>query len=776
MDSDDNQTTGTGSGPDGPVSADTARADAAAAAAAAAEQAEPAPASRSSSPLEVRLLAVTAAARFHGAELDREDLRIPAGTTPPPAALVEWVRSAGLWARATRLNWRNLVKLQSSGPVVLLLNDGSAALMVRTDANRNIVWLRNPAATIDEDGVAVDELRLSQVWSGETILIRAQRSIAEENEPFSFAWIGRLVWLEKRTLRDVAIASVVLSILAILPPLLVMVVIDKVITYQSLNTLTMIALILALAAIYETYLGYARRQLIQIVATKLDAKLSLHIFRRLLGLPIDYFERTQTGAVMYQIGQTTKIRDFITGKLLSTMLDLITLMVLLPVLFWLNVTLTWMVIACAGLIALVIAVFLKPIRRVYNRWMAAEILKNTTLVETVHGIRTVKSLALEPQQRDMWDRRSAEAATWRRALGDMSNWPQTIVTPIEVFMQRGVLLVGCYIGLSDPNGSAVALGGLIAFMMLSNRISSPLVQLARLLEDLEETRGAVGMVANVLNNRPETTTPGAGLRPRFEGAITFNKVDFAYPGSRQKALEDVSFSIPAGTILGLVGRSGSGKSTITRLLQGINREYEGQIKIDTSDLREINLSHLRRSFGVVLQDNFLFRGAIKDNIIAGRPGLTLTDAVRAARLAGAEEFIERLPQGYETVVEEGSPNLSGGQKQRLAIARALIHDPRILILDEATSALDPESEALVNANINRIAYGRTMVIVSHRLSSLTECDQILVLERGKVADIGPHLELVERCPVYRQLWLQQNRHLDTHRQSNTPKPVLAPGD
>jgi len=227
--------------------------------------------------------------------------------------------------------------------------------------------------------------------------------------------------------------------------------------------------------------------------------------------------------------------------------------------------------------------------------------------------------------------------------------------------------------------------------------------------------------------------------------------------------------------MGLVGRSGSGKSTITRLLQGINREYEGQIKIDTSDLREINLAHLRRSFGVVLQDNFLFRGPIKDNIIAGRPGLTLTDAVRAARLAGAEEFIERLPQGYETIVEEGSPNLSGGQKQRLAIARALIHDPRILILDEATSALDPESEALVNANINRIAYGRTMVIVSHRLSSLTECDQILVLEQGKVADIGPHLELVERCPVYRQLWLQQNRHLDIHRQSS-PKPVLAPGD
>ena len=232
------------------------------------------------------------------------------------------------------------------------------------------------------------------------------------------------------------------------------------------------------------------------------------------------------------------------------------------------------------------------------------------------------------------------------------------------------------------------------------------------------------------------------------------------------ALNGVTFSIPAGTMLGIVGRSGSGKSTITRLLQGINRDYSGFLKLDGSDLREINLRHLRQSFGVVLQDNFLFRGSIRDNIIAGRPGLTLADAVHAARLAGAEEFIERLPNGYETYIEEGSPNLSGGQRQRIAIARALIHDPRVVILDEATSALDPESEAVVNANLLRIARGRTMVIVSHRLSSLVDCDQILVMEQGKVVDIGPHEELVERCLIYRQLWNQQNRHTERKKKGS----------
>jgi ATP-binding cassette subfamily B protein len=286
------------------------------------------------------------------------------------------------------------------------------------------------------------------------------------------------------------------------------------------------------------------------------------------------------------------------------------------------------------------------------------------------------------------------------------------------------------------------------------------------VEDYEEVGAAIGEAGAVLNHPMETDAPSGGLRPRLDGAIAFDNVTFTYGGTKTPALNGVSFSIPAGTMLGIVGRSGSGKSTITRLLQGINRDYSGFLKLDGSDLREINLRHLRQSFGVVLQENFLFRGSIRDNIIAGRPGLTLADAVHASRLAGAEEFIERLPNGYETYIEEGSPNLSGGQRQRIAIARALIHDPRVVILDEATSALDPESEAVVNANLLRIARGRTMVIVSHRLSSLVDCDQILVMEQGKVVDIGPHEVLVERCLTYRQLWNQQNRHTERRKKGS----------
>jgi len=709
---------------------------------------------------ELRLLAVLAAARFHGIELDRGAFRREVGeAVPSPASLVRWLRDGGLVAKAVRIGWRQLFRLQGphAGPVTLLLRDGTAGLLVGADAARDVVWVLDPRQPGVESAVAVDRLRLAQVWDGEALLVRRARAEAEDDKPFTLGWLLRAVGHERRLMRDVGIASLTMSMLAIIPPLLVMSVVDRVVGHRSVSTLVLLSTILLIAAVYETLLGYARRELIQVISARLDSKLNLHMFARLLALPLDYFERNQAGQTTYRLMQIWKVRDFITGKLLGTFLDTLTLVFLLPFLFWMDATLAWLVLAAAGCIALIIVGFIRPIGRLMVRVQAAEAAKGSVLVETVQGVKTVKSLALEPQRKADWDEKVAHAGTLRLQVGRLANWPQTLITPLERFIDRGVLMVGAYLALQDNSG--IAVGGLIAFMLLGARVTQPLVGLARLMEDLTDARASVGEVGSVLNQKPEQAGSG-GLRPKFEGAISFEELSFTYPTGKMPALDDVSFSVPAGTMLGVVGRSGSGKSTLTRLLQGINREYSGFLKIDGAELREINLVHLRRSFGVVLQENFLFRGTVRDNITAGRPGLTLEDAVRAARLAGAEEFIERLPLGYNTWIEEGSANLSGGQRQRLAIARALIADPRLMILDEATSALDPESEALVNANITRIAKGRTMVIVSHRLSSLVECDKILVMDKGRVMDIAPHKVLLERCAIYRALWLQQNRHLD----------------
>jgi ATP-binding cassette subfamily B protein len=710
-------------------------------------------------PVHGRLQAMIRAARYHGVELDPNEFHHQDRGAPSAAALSLWAQNANLWSRAVRIRWRHLLRFQDSGPVVLLLLDGSACLLTGANPEQHVVYLSDAAAPAGTAPIAVDELRISQVWAGEAVLLRAVRGHVASDAPFNFRWLSELVLQERRVLRDVALASLTISILTIFPPLLVMTTVNKVLQFHSISTLVLLSSILFVTVVYETLLGYARRIITAVVGARLDTKLNLHVFNRLLRLPLDYFERHPAGETMYRITQIHRVREFLTGRLLTTFLDLITLCVLLPFLFYLNATLAWLVLVCAVAITLIILAYLKPMRVMYARVSASETWKSATLGESIQGIKTVKALAIEPQRRAQWDERIAEAGKWRLAFARLANWPQTLVHPIERFMILGVMLLGAYMAMSDPSGYMV--GGLFAFMMLSQRVAQPLVGLAKLVQDFEEVGAAVGEAGSVLNRPLEVEAASGGIRPTFVGAIAFEDVTFAYLGTKMPAIDRVSFSVPAGTMLGVVGRSGSGKSTITRLLQGINRDYSGFIKLDGADLREINLRHLRQSFGVVLQDNFLFRGSIRDNIIAGRPGLTLADVIQASRLAGAEEFIERMPNGYESYIEEDSPNLSGGQRQRLAIARALIHDPRILILDEATSALDPESEAVVSANLLRIAQGRTMVIVSHRLSSLTECDQTLVLDQGRVIDLAPHAVLLERCAIYRQLWAQQNRHLDS---------------
>jgi ATP-binding cassette subfamily B protein len=298
--------------------------------------------------------------------------------------------------------------------------------------------------------------------------------------------------------------------------------------------------------------------------------------------------------------------------------------------------------------------------------------------------------------------------------------------------------------------------------------------MARLVNQYDEARIAVAVVGQLVNQPAEEGRSDHGVRTAINGHIEFNKVTFKYSGAANPALDDVSFDVAKGTTLGIMGRSGSGKTTITRLLQRLHSDYGGLIKIDGIDVREYDIDHLRRSLGVVLQDNFLFSGTIRENITAGKIDATFDEVVRAARLAGAEEFIERLPRGYETYIYEGSPNLSGGQRQRLAIARALIVDPKILILDEATSALDADSEAIVNANISRIASGRTLIIISHRLSSLVAANAILVLEQGAVQDIGRHEELLERCDIYNNLWHQQTSHVASLNARQGKPPLRFP--
>jgi subfamily B ATP-binding cassette protein HlyB/CyaB len=308
-------------------------------------------------------------------------------------------------------------------------------------------------------------------------------------------------------------------------------------------------------------------------------------------------------------------------------------------------------------------------------------------------------------------------------------------------------------------GGHLSIGALVAFNMLSGRVSGPLVQIVALINEYQETALSVKMLGTVMDHPPERDASFKGAQPVITGEMEFDNVLFRYPGAANPALDRVSFRFEEGQMIGIVGRSGSGKTTVTRLIQGIHAPQEGMIRLNGHDIRQLDLGHLRRSVGVVLQDNFLFRGTIRENIAASKPDAPLSEVVEAARLAGAEEFIDRLPLSYDTFIEEGASNLSGGQRQRIGTARALLMKPRLLIFDEATSALDPESEAIVQKNLSEIARGRTMIIVSHRLSSLVTSDAILVLDQGRVVDFAPHPILLERCSIYAHLWQQQTHHI-----------------
>jgi ATP-binding cassette subfamily B protein len=720
------------------------------------------------------LRALAAVASRLGLDVSVDQLRrrfaLPPGEPDTPT-LVALARELGLEAQALRMTFQELPRVARALPAILRAKDGGALILeeARTDpAKGTVVVIRDPSST-DDVVLAIDELHLAEVWEGEAILIKRRYSTTDEQRPFGMGWLVGQVLKERKLFNEIVIAAFISTVFAIAPPFIFRIVLDRVLVENDYPTLNVVAGAILILLVFETILTYVRRIMTQVVTTRIDGRLSLYIVEKLLKLPMEYFERTPTGRIVTNLAQVWQIRYFMTGQLFGAFLDVVPLIGLIPVMLIIEWHLALIAFALGAIIFLIVMVFLKPMQRLYVKVVLAEQAKGSHLNETIYGIRTVKSLALEGRRRREWDRRVADAVSARNALGLMANYPETLALPFQRLIYSGCLVVGAYMVLANYNtgtaitqatlASTITPGQLVAFAMLSMRLAAPLIMLAGLQRDLAEVGGAVRQVAQVVNAAQEEIRPN-GLRLPIKGEVSFKDVRFRYSPGAPYALEEVSFTVPAGSMLGIMGRSGSGKTTVTRLLQCLNSTYEGIIKIDGMDLREIDLMHLRTHIGVVPQENFLFSGTIRENIAMAKPDASFSDVVRAAQLSGAEEFIERLPRGYDTEIQEGGSNLSGGQRQRLALARALLIDPPVLILDEATSALDAESEAIVNANLKRMAKGRTVLSISHRLSMLVESDAILVLEQGKVYDIGTHEELLRRCDIYKHMWYQQNRHLD----------------
>ena len=722
---------------------------------------------RSEEVIASSLRALAAVASRLGLDVSAEQMRrrfaLPAGEPDTPT-LLALARELGLEAEALHMTFQELPRLARALPAILRAKDGGALILEEAHsdpAKGTVAVIRDPSST-DDVVLAIDELHLAEVWEGEAILVKRTHSATDEQQPFGVAWLFGQVLRERKLFKHIAIAAFISTIFAIAPPFIFRIVIDRVLVNNSYSTLNVVVGALVLLLFFESILGFTRRVVTQVVATRIDGRISLYILDKVLKLPMEYFERTPTGRILTNLQQVHQIRAFLNGQVFGAFLDAVPLIGLMPVMLIIEWHLALIAFTLGGIIFVIVMIFLKPMRRLYQKVVLAEQAKGSHLTETIYGIRTIKSLALEGRRRREWDRRVSVAVAARHALGLLANYPETLSLPFQRLIYSGCMAIGAYMVLANygtADANSMTVGSLVAFAMLSMRLAQPLVTLAGLQRDMAEVRGAVGQVGQVVNSPPEDTRTN-GLRLPIKGEVSFKDVRFRYSPSGPYALEEVSFTVPAGTMLGIMGRSGSGKTTVTRLLQCLNSNYEGIIKIDGMDLREIDLMHLRTHIGVVPQENFLFSGTIRENIAMAKPDADFATVVRAAQLSGAEEFIERLPRGYDTEIQEGGSNLSGGQRQRVALARALLIDPPIMILDEATSALDAESEAIVNANLKRMAKGRTVLSISHRLSMLVECDAILVLEQGKVYDLGTHEELLRRCDIYKHMWYQQNRHID----------------
>ena len=675
---------------------------------------------------------------------------------PSTAQLVRIIRAAGMKAKATKLKMAGLLALGEAFPVLARLNAGGSVIVigVRETDEGSVIGILDPLAR-SADVIALKPDDFAKEWSGQVVFVARQTRITDPQQPFGLAWFVPELLRQSRLFGSVGVAAVMLLVLGLVVPIFFQLVIDKVLPHEGYSTLYVLAIAVSIGIAFEAVFGFLRRYLLLYATNRIDMRTSLRTFGRLMLLPVGFFEHIPTGVLLRHMQQVQRIREFLSGRLFLTMLDSLALFVFLPVLFLYSGVLTALVLGFSGLIAASIAVLLPMLRRRLKALYEAESQRQAFLTETIHGIATVKALALEPRQRHDWEERAANAITMQFGASKVSLSGQAITDLLEKLLSVAIIVIGARLVFDHQ----ITIGALVAFQMLSGRVSGPLVQLVGLVNQYQETAIAVKMLSGVMNQPPERATTQRGLAPRINGAVELSGVNFSYGPGLAPAVRDVSFKVPAGSVFGLVGASGSGKTTVTRLLQGLYVPQGGVIRMDGVDVREIDLVHLRQHIGVVLQDSFMFRGTIRQNIGMGKADATIEEIVEAARLGGALEFIERMQKGFDTDLEENAANLSGGQKQRLAIARALIRQPRILIFDEATSALDPESEAIVQENLRSIAKGRTLIMVSHRLSSLVEADAIVVMEGGSVVGLGPHSKVLAECDIYRQLWEKQTQFM-----------------
>jgi len=698
--------------------------------------------------IDTGLTALVILARLHGLSAEAGQIQhhfSEAGQYLGTNQIVRAAKSLGLKAKAHNFTINNIegnalpaIARLVDGDYVILARLGDEGLLIHEPANQQ------PRTISYED--------FEQIWSGELILLTRRAGAADVFKKFDFSWFIPAILRYRRYLGEVLVASFFIQLFALITPLFFQVVIDKVLVHRGLTTLDVLAFGLLVVSVFEIVLGGLRTYVLSHTANRIDVTLGSDLFKHLQRLPLGYFQSRRVGDTVARVRELETIRNFLTGSALTLVVDLFFTVVFIAVMYFYSPMLTLIVVGsipCYALLAIIITPILrKRLHEKFNR--GAE--NQAFLVESINGAETVKASAVEPQQQRKWEEQLSayvQASFKATNLNNIANQTAGFINKLVIL---GILWVGARMVIQGD----LSVGQLVAFNMLAARVSAPILRLTQLWQEFQQAGISVQRLGDVLNAQPEPAyNPGRASLPDLTGQVTFEQVSFRYRPDGPEVLRDVDLSVEPGQVIGIVGRSGSGKSTIAKLIQRLYVPERGRVLVDGVDLTMVDTVWLRRNIGVVLQDNILFNRSVRENIAFSDPAMPMERVVHAARLAGAHEFILELQEGYDTIVGEHGSQLSGGQRQRIAIARALIGDPKILIFDEATSALDYESEAIVLNNMRYICKDRTVFIIAHRLSALKHADSIMVLEKGRVIERGSHRELMEEQGQYAQLHARQ---------------------
>lgn len=626
-------------------------------------------------------------------------------------------------------------------PVTLLLSHDEACKLSRFDVQNNLAWVIFPELGDAETSISIAELEAK--YSGYFIVVKPKfvfdRRAPEVGKVRLRHWFWGALAENKHIYRDVLVAAFVVNMFALAMPLFTMNVYDRIVPNRAIETMWVMGLGVLIIVLGDFMLRTMRAYFIDWASARIDVKLSARIMEQVLGIHLDQ-RPNSVGSFASNLRSFESVRDFITSATITALIDLPFGLIFIVVMAWINWIMVLPVVV-GGLVMLVYALSVQTKMHELSETMyRAGAIRNATLIESLVGLETIKSLGLEGHMQRKWE----HSANFLTEVGSKLRLLSSSINVGSNAIQQVITVVMVLLGVYMVTDGSLTMGGLIASTMLASRALAPIAQTAGLLAQYHTASTSLQSLDDIMQKSVERPSNASFLsRPVFRGDIEFRGVSFQYPGAEEKALTNVSFKIKAGEHVALLGRMGSGKSTIHKLILGLYKPTEGAILIDGIDARQIDPAELRRSVGYVQQDTHLFYGSMRENITMRSPHADDATVLKAAFIGGIDEYVNAHPKGFDLLVGERGETLSGGQKQGVGIARAFVSSPAIVLLDEPTSAMDHSGEDAVKKRLADATQGNTMVLISHRSALFDLVERLIVIDAGKVVADGNKANVIE---------------------------------